>query len=312
MKKILATLILFSIFALGLIYLAVGQQPSIYPIYPFTEKQIFEKELQIKELSAAPSQVANYGKLYVLASDGHLYFKDDAGTATDLTAAGTTTFVGLTDTPANYSGSGLKGVRVNTGATALEFYTIGLQHAGDDEEIKWGADDDFTIQYDEDGDDTVQFSLPSAGLSLRTSATDTDNALLIKVAKAVKAHNSDLFDAAALSDSAVIWQQPANSVLLSTKYVLDTQFADGSITDIDVELGDSGDNNGILNVTGNLTSDAAGTEYSTRGAYWSATTAGGYHSASAKDWTAYATAVGANLNTTNAGQITFYFAYIQF
>ena len=182
----------------------------------------------------------------------------------------------------------------------------------DDIQAKWGTDEDFSIQLDENGDDTAQFSLPSSGLSMRTSAADTDNALLIKVAKAVKAHNSDLFDAAALSDSAVVWQQPANSVLLSAKYVLDVQFADGSLTDIDVELGEAGDNDGIINVTGNLTSDAVGTEFSTRGAYWSATIAGGYHSASAKDWTAYSTSVGADLNTTNAGQITFYFAYIQF
>lgn len=99
MKKILATLILLSIFTLGSIYLAVGQQPSIYPISPFTEKQIFEKELQIKELSAAPSQVANYGKLYVLASDGHLYFKDDSGSATDLTTGGGAGTVDTSGTP---------------------------------------------------------------------------------------------------------------------------------------------------------------------------------------------------------------------
>lgn len=309
--KRLPIFILSLLLLLGVVYLSVGQQPTIMPVGPFTEPIRFDKELIIKELSAAPSHLSNYGKLYVKASDGHLYFKDDAGTATDLTTTGTT-FIGMTDTPANYTGSSLKGVRVNVGETALEFYTLASYQAGDDVESTWGDGLDFTIQYDEDGDDTAQLSLPSAGLSLRTSATDTDNALLIKVAKAVKVHNSDLFNADGLSDSAVVWQQPANSVLLSAKYVLDTQFADGSLTDIDVELGDSGDNDGIINIAGNLTSDAAGTEYSIRGAYWSATTAGGYHSASAKDWTAYATAVGANLNTTSAGQITFYFAYIQF
>jgi len=34
------------------------------------------------------------------------------------------TFLGLTDTPAAYTGHGLKFVRVNSGATALEFYTL--------------------------------------------------------------------------------------------------------------------------------------------------------------------------------------------
>ena len=38
--------------------------------------------------------------------------------------AGATTFTALTDTPSSYTGSSLKGVRVNTGETALEFYTI--------------------------------------------------------------------------------------------------------------------------------------------------------------------------------------------
>ena len=37
-------------------------------------------------------------------------------------AAGVTTFLGLTDTPGSYAGAGLKDVRVNAGATGLEFY----------------------------------------------------------------------------------------------------------------------------------------------------------------------------------------------
>jgi hypothetical protein len=38
-------------------------------------------------------------------------------------SAGTTLFTGLTDTPASYTGAGLQSLRVNTLATALEFYT---------------------------------------------------------------------------------------------------------------------------------------------------------------------------------------------
>ena len=38
-------------------------------------------------------------------------------------AGGATTFVALTDVPANYSGAGLQAVRVNAGENALEFYT---------------------------------------------------------------------------------------------------------------------------------------------------------------------------------------------
>ncbi len=37
---------------------------------------------------------------------------------------GATTFLGLTDTPSSYAGSALRGVRVNAGATGLEFAVI--------------------------------------------------------------------------------------------------------------------------------------------------------------------------------------------
>ena len=40
--------------------------------------------------------------------------------------AGSTTFIGLTDVPASYTGQTLKGVRVNAGETALEFYNAGV------------------------------------------------------------------------------------------------------------------------------------------------------------------------------------------
>ena len=36
----------------------------------------------------------------------------------------TTSFVGLTDTPANFSGAGGKYLRINSGATAVEFDTL--------------------------------------------------------------------------------------------------------------------------------------------------------------------------------------------
>ncbi|MCK9320206.1 hypothetical protein, partial [Methanoculleus sp.] len=54
----------------------------------------------------------------------------DTGTAS--------TFLGLTDTPANYTGAGGKGVKVNAGADALEFYDI---EGGTDEKVKYDAED---------------------------------------------------------------------------------------------------------------------------------------------------------------------------
>lgn len=46
------------------------------------------------------------------------------------TGGGSSTFIGLTDVPATYTGQTLKAVRVNAGETALEFYTVGAG-AGD-------------------------------------------------------------------------------------------------------------------------------------------------------------------------------------
>ena len=86
MKKALLVLTLCTAFFLSSANLAVGQIPSIYPLSIFLEKAVFEKWLELKELSAAPSHSSGYGKVYVLSSDGHLYSKDASGSATDITA----------------------------------------------------------------------------------------------------------------------------------------------------------------------------------------------------------------------------------
>ena len=63
-------------------------------------------------------------------------------TETTGAGGGATAFTGLTDTPANYTGSSLKHVRVNVGETALEFVTLG----GGGDMLK------ATYDTDEDGD----------------------------------------------------------------------------------------------------------------------------------------------------------------
>jgi hypothetical protein len=88
MKKILLVLTLCSVLFFSSANLAVGQIPLIYPIPPFIDKAVFEKWLELKELSAAPTHKVGYGMLYVLGDTGKLYYKDDAGNATDLTAGG--------------------------------------------------------------------------------------------------------------------------------------------------------------------------------------------------------------------------------
>lgn len=133
-----------------------------------------------------------------------------------------------------------------------------------------------------------------------------------KIVRVQKTYTSDLFDAVGLTDSATIWTQPANTVLISVKMRLVTQFAATSLTDLDVTMGLAGDNDGLLSDTMNLTSDAAATEYKTRGAYWNTSALGAFwYAAAATDWVAYATAVGANLSTLSAGQLDFYIMYLQ-
>lgn len=135
----------------------------------------------------------------------------------------------------------------------------------------------------------------------------------MKVTKVVKAAGSNLFNAAATTDSANVFVQPALSILVSAFYVLNTQFAAPSLTDLDIEVGDGSDHNGLLAATGNLTSDDVGSKYSTRGAYFDATAlpSGMLFSEAGRTWVAYAAATGANLNTLTAGQITFYFVTLE-
>jgi len=147
------------------------------------------------------------------------------------------------------------------------------------------------------------------------SAGDIDTSVALVTFKATVAHDTAdpaLFNAAALTDSAVVWTQPAQTILLGAKMMLDEQFVAGSLTDLDVWIGDAGDNDGLMAQSMNLTSDTvAGDGYDTKGAYWNGVNTATYWASATKDWTAYATAVGANLNTLSAGQVTFYFFYIR-
>jgi hypothetical protein len=76
--------------------------------------------LEIKNLSANPTNVS--GKYGIAIISGTLKQLIN-GVWSNVTGSGATAFTGLTDTPANYTGAGDKIVKVNTGATALEFVT---------------------------------------------------------------------------------------------------------------------------------------------------------------------------------------------
>ena len=60
------------------------------------------------------------------------------------TSAAATTFLTLTDTPGAFTNEEGKGVRVNSGANALEFYTIQSTLAGIDDQAS-SLDDQITI-----------------------------------------------------------------------------------------------------------------------------------------------------------------------
>ncbi len=126
----------------------------------------------------------------------------------------------------------------------------------------------------------------------------------------IKHHNSDLFAAEDVTDSAVIWQQPINSTLIGAKVEVDEAFAAASLTDLDLIIGDGGNDDGILEaapIVHSSTSVVARTTFNTRGDYFDTT--GSVYKVAATDWTAKVTSAGANLNTLSAGQVTFYFTY---
>lgn len=65
----------------------------------------------------------NPDTLWVLTTNDPITLGTTALSFSQLSGSGATTFLGLTDTPSSYSGAGGQFVRVNTGATALEFAT---------------------------------------------------------------------------------------------------------------------------------------------------------------------------------------------
>jgi hypothetical protein len=160
-------------------------------------------------------------------------------------------------------------------------------------------------------------------LASRTTNTVNQNTLInieadaipvwnVCVEKVVKANNSDLFDASALTDTSDIFILPANSILMSCVMDLDTQFA--GVTTLKVEVGITGVDTDAILLPGamDLTSDAAGSNYSNHGAYWdnASGTGGMYYVDSATTLTALATSTVENLDQTSAGNVVFYFTYM--
>ncbi len=118
---------------------------------------------------------------------------------------------------------------------------------------------------------------------------------------------SALLNATATTDKAVVFTQPANTVLTGASLILSEQFVAVDLTNLTITIGvDGGDVDGIMTVTGNLTSSAADTQWRTKGALF---TNGELYSATAADYSAFATATGANLSALTAGKIVLNFKY---
>lgn len=91
-----------------------------------------------------------------------------------ISAGGSTTFTGLTDTPASYTGNALKATRVNVGETALEFVSLG------------------SAAYSNSGDfATSSHTHPDATTSLSGFMSATDKTKLNGVATGATANSSD-------------------------------------------------------------------------------------------------------------------------
>jgi len=81
--------------------------------------------LFLAEKADQDTNIADHGQIWVKSgAPNTLWFSDDAGTDFQLgLAASASTFISLTDTPANYTGSAGKYAKVNAGETGLEFDT---------------------------------------------------------------------------------------------------------------------------------------------------------------------------------------------
>ena len=86
----------------------------------------YVKQLQLEERATDPtdSDLVD-GRIYHQTGVGLRVYEAGSWITLGAAGAGATTFVALTDTPANFTGAGNKIVKVNNGATALEFVTVG-------------------------------------------------------------------------------------------------------------------------------------------------------------------------------------------
>ncbi len=196
-----------------------------------------------------------------------------------------------------------------------------LSNASAEIEERARVDFELTTATNAAEDSRILFSTQNAGAAIiplsvgnTGSSTKVTHGVSIKTVKYTFHHGSTLFDADGLTDSANVWNQPAGSVLLGVKMVLNEQFAGNdpaALTDLDVTIGLAGDQDGLLAGAMNGLSDAVGTAYKTRGEYWNTSAEGCFwYADAATQWVAYSTSVGCNVDHLSAGEIAVYFTYL--
>ena len=119
------------------------------------------------------------------------------------------------------------------------------------------------------------------------------------------AHDGTLFDAAATTDSAVLFAQPAGSNIVGIEVGIGAKFVATSMTSVVVTVGDGSDADGYGAATLNMVSGDVGDVDTTKGVLFVPSV----YSQAAQNWTATATSVGANLSTTTAGSMTWSYWY---
>jgi hypothetical protein len=116
----------------------IGGTETLFATTPVTSTNItltvdaYELEIYNPTIITLLSTDRLVVKFYTVVSSGTpdigIYIEDAYLSRLEFLAGGAgggaTTFTSLTDVPSSYTGSSLKGVRVNSGETALEFYTI--------------------------------------------------------------------------------------------------------------------------------------------------------------------------------------------
>lgn len=145
---------------------------------------------------------------------------------------GSSTFLGLTDTPSAYSGSGGQSVRVNAGATALEFFTPASATY---------TEDAFVRQFNGGGSDTQNFSTTASTFQPDTTIYNTLGSDITYSSGEVTFNISGTFE--------IEWWLLQSTLTTSPRWICDLQLDTGSGF---ASTGDAAGDGGTGTIAGNM------------------------------------------------------------